>query len=227
MIVQQKSDSLMIGTILVIAGIFLSGPPMVILVDHLKPQPAWTNVETFIANFHRLQTLPYWFGLLLVIGNIVYIISLSRLASIGDSIRSTLAVVSVGIYAGLISLNYIVQAIAMPFMVLHSSDKLDLFCMTNPASLSWCIEMFGYAVLGVAYWLAACAFPGKGIQATVRYLMIFNGIISVLALMVPALDPDLLLQPGGIMGYYFWNALIVVIMVLSIVLIKQGKVYFK
>jgi len=66
-------------------------------------------------------------------------------------------------------------------MVLTSNDKLDLFSMVNPASICWSIEMVGYAILGISYWLAANAFSGEErIFKTIKYLMILNGVTSIL-----------------------------------------------
>jgi hypothetical protein len=203
------------------AGIILSGPPMVFLVEHLKPQPGWVDAETFIANFHWLQTLPYWFGFILIIGNVLFIVSAGRLSSIRDRIQSSLSVICAGIYGSLVSINYAIQIAFVPAMVSDSNQILEFVSMVNPKSICWILEMFAYAILGIAYWLVSIAFQGKGILNIIKYLMIFNGIASLLGVLIPVFDPELLLESESIMGYVLWNVLIVLIM--SLILIAFRK----
>lgn len=209
------------SAIIVMAGIVLSGPPMVFLVDYLKPQPAWVDVDTYAMHFHRLQTLPYWFGFLLATGNILFIVSLSRLSAIRRKPQSTLALICMTIYASMVTINYSIQAIAVPGLIPDRDTSLGLILMTNPKSLCWTFEMVAYALLGVSYWLVAGAFQGAGISGLIKYLMIFNGIVSVLGIFLPVIDPDLLLESESIAGYIAWNILIVLIMTLVLVAARR------
>lgn len=54
--------------------------------------------------------------------------------------------------------------------------------------------MFGCAILGVAYWLAVDAFGGPGISRWIKYLIILNEIGSVLGVIIPVIDPTILLD---------------------------------
>ena len=218
---RKNINILVKSAFLLIIGIILSGPPMVFLVEYLKPQPKWVDVDTFITNFHRLQTVPYWFGFLLLSGNILFIASASRMPNIKYKIHSTLALICVIIYGSLVSLNYAIQTTLIPAMVLDSNSILEVFSMVNPSSICWTIEMFAYAILGIAYWLVSVAFQGKSIFKIIKYLMIFNGIASVLGILIPVIDPKLLLESDSIIGYILWNLLIVLIMTLIIIAFRK------
>ena len=212
---------ILLSAILIILGIILSGPPMVFLIEYLKPQPQWVDVDTFILNFHWLQTLPYWFGFLLLAGNILLITSASRLHTIKDKIHSSLSIICLIIYGTLVSFNYSIQAITIPALVSESNSILETFSMVNPSSICWTIEMFAYAILGIAYWLVSVAFQGKNIFKIIKYLMILNGVSSVLGVLIPVINPKLLLESGGILGYILWNLLIVLIMMLIIIAFRR------
>src|SRR5512135_933215 len=43
----------------VAAGALLSGPVAMLIVSITHPQPAWSGPETFRANYHPIQTIPY------------------------------------------------------------------------------------------------------------------------------------------------------------------------
>ncbi|NND30967.1 MAG: hypothetical protein HKN76_00160 [Saprospiraceae bacterium] len=127
-------------------------------------------------------------------------------------------------YGALVTINYAIQTTAIPSMVLESNVMLEAFSMLNPSSICWTLEMFAYAVLGVAYWFAASAFQGKGIFKAIRYLMIFNGWASLISILIPVVDPHLLLAPQGLIAYCLWNVLILSIMVLVIRVIRLNLI---
>ena len=213
----QVRKLLVTGAVIIIMGIFLSGPPLVFLIEYLLPQPNWIDVPTFVSHFHWLQTLPYWFGFILMVGNILFIAAISKFGHLRESILAPTALVCVAIYGALVSINYALQTTFVPAAVLQKNQALATFSMVNPGSVCWTLEMFGYAFLGIAYALVAPAFSGSRILRSIKYLMIFNGIVSVLGVFIPAIDPTLLLASGGLIGYTLWNVLIVVIMVLIII----------
>ena len=220
---RRNIKTLLISAYLIIVGIVLSGPPMVFLIEYLKPQPKWVDVDTLVLHFHWLQTLPFWFGFLLLTGNILFIVSVGRLPGIRDQVHASLSLICVVIYGSLVSLNYAIQTTAVPAMVLNANSIVEAFTMVNPSSICWTIEMFAYAILGIAYWLVSSAFGGKVIFNSIKYLMIFNGLISVLGLLIPLIDPKLLLESESIVGYTLWNSLIVLIMILIIIAFKNKE----
>ena len=49
-------------------GIVVSGPLAVLVLSVVRPQPAWSDAETFARHYHWLQALPYFGGFFLVVG---------------------------------------------------------------------------------------------------------------------------------------------------------------
>ena len=208
---------LILSASVVIAGIILSGPPMVLLIEQFRPQPDWVDVRTFQSNFSRIQTLPFWFGFVLLTGNVYFVASTCRLPGFVNRISSKLAIICVSIYGAIIFSNYAIQTTVVPSMTARNNELVEFLTMVNPHSISWTLEMFGYAVLGVAYWLVSGAFSGNRKLTVLRWMLIINGIISVAGVFLPVISPELLLESGGIASYVIWNLLIVSIMVLVII----------
>ncbi|MFC2123421.1 hypothetical protein ACFLU5_01315 [Bacteroidota bacterium] len=212
-----------LSAILVISGIILSGPPMVFLIEYLRPNPEWINIEMFVDNYHWSYAIPYWSGFILMSGNILFVSSTIRLPEIQNRIHAPLAMICLAIYGGLVSLNYSIQTIYVPAAIHKPNNVIEALTMANPTSVGWTLEMFAYAFLGVAYWLLSIAFSGYGVGRAIKSLLIFNGIISIAGVIIPAINPELLLSSEGILGYVFWNILIVIIMILVIIYVKYTK----
>lgn len=58
-ITDRQAWQISIAAAVVLAGIILSGPVAVVLVEVLAPQPSWQGVTTFIEHYSWLQSLPY------------------------------------------------------------------------------------------------------------------------------------------------------------------------
>ena len=214
---------LLISAIIVIAGILFSGP-IGILLTFIKPQPAWKNSETFAANFHFVQTIPYIFGFILLTGFTFFISTSFRLASTGtQKIFRIAANIFTAVYAALVGLNYAIQIGLVPALVISNEQLAGLFTMANPNSIGWTLEMFGYGFLGGATILIAPVFR-KGLRLTlIRYLLIANGVISILGAAATAFGTSWLMAWPGIVSVVVWNILILVIMVLVIVEVYKTK----
>ncbi len=63
-----------------IAGIVLSGPLGLVLVTLIHPNPAWTTPQAWAANFHPIQTFPFFGGFLLLGGYVVMLAVTHRLS---------------------------------------------------------------------------------------------------------------------------------------------------
>lgn len=72
--------------------------------------------------------------------------------------------------------------------------------------------MWGYGILGVATWLMSDYYSGK--NATIRWLLITNGVVSVLTVAFTVMDVNWLMTPAGLAGYFSWNVLMIVLMIL-------------
>jgi hypothetical protein len=212
---------LLVSAVLVLLGVLLSGPPMVLLVHWLKPQPPWTDVQTFTAQFHWLQTLPYWFGFLLLAGNALFVAAAGQLPAVRDRIHPRIALIAIAIYGAMVSFNYALQVAYLPRAATLPADVVSALSMVNPASICWIIEMYAYAFLGIGMWLIAPGFGGSGVLNTVKWLLVANGVVSVLGAVMLSVGQDWVLSLWGLVGYAAWNLLIVVIMVLVIFALRS------
>lgn len=201
------------SAILTILGTILSGPVGTLLSFMIRPQPAWVNVDTFIKNYHPIQSAPFVFGFFLILGFSLFISSTSKLASShSEKIYSILAIIFTSMFATIIGINYIIQIAFVPTLIGFNNNAISIFTMTNPRSLCWVFEMFGYGFLGVATWLVAPLFKNGQRMKYIRYLLVLNGIVSLLAAAYTAIDISMLMTIPGLISYVIWNLLIIVLM---------------
>jgi Ni/Fe-hydrogenase subunit HybB-like protein len=215
------------GAILVIVGVVLSGPLGLIAVNAIHAQPAWHGARTFAENFHSVQTAPFFAGIALVLGFVVVMAALYHLASERQKPRMLVAALLTGVFATLIFFNYISQTTFIPALVRDYRPEHDtliaVFSFSNPRSLCWAIEMWGYALLGVATWVAVPVFDRQGIERSVRLLMTINGIFSIAGALVVSYDLSWVFTPAGLFGYAVWNMLIVALAVCMLASFRQRR----
>jgi len=202
---------LRLGAMLQIIAIVLLGPLFVKIIAAISPQPPWAGMETYIAHYSLLQSIPYWGGFILIIGNILFVVSSGRLSNIKETALYPLALITVTIYSSLVALNYTLQVAYIPAAVQSSSLGIELFSMDNPNSIAWSIEMYAYAILGIAMWLVSPSFRGNRVKDLIRYLLVFDAIISISGAFFAIVFIGGMLDEGSLVGYYFWNLLILVI----------------
>ena len=211
--------------ILMIISILVSGPLGLLATLVTKPQPAWVDADTFVAHFDFVQTVPFFFGLLLVAGSLLLVASTYKLASEDDRAIMFPGVILVSIYASLISLNYVVQMTFIPALVAHYSpshgETISALSMSNPNSLSWAIEMYGYAFLGLATLFLAPFFKNKAFGTVIRRLLMANALISVAGALVTSIDLSWVLTIAGLASFLIWNALYLAVVVLILISFKR------
>jgi hypothetical protein len=198
---------------LLIAGIVLSGPISMFVVNAVRMQPPWQDAQTLAANYHPIQTLPFFAGFLLVLGSGLLIATLYLLAEEKDKAVALLAVICAAAFTSLIFFNYVCQTTFIPALLVDYGPKYDAiitaFSFTNGRSLCWAIEMWGYALLGVATWLLAPVFNRDWVERTTAWLMILNGVISVAGGFITAVNLSWVMTPLGMINYIAWNVLMV------------------
>lgn len=106
-----------IGGILTLAGTLFSGPLAFLAVSAVQPQPAWSGALVYVSNYHPIQLLTFYFGLLLVIGSVLMMASLYVLDR--RSISTLLALIFTAVACGLIGFNYFSQATLVPALIRH------------------------------------------------------------------------------------------------------------
>jgi hypothetical protein len=82
--------------------------------------------------------------------------------------------------------------------------------MSNPTSLAWGIEMWGWGLLGVATWLVAPTFHGSQTGRVTAHLFVANGIVSIAGALWTVVQPGWCMTPIGLIAFASWNLLLLV-----------------
>ncbi|HEX5025236.1 MAG TPA: hypothetical protein VFV68_08180 [Agriterribacter sp.] len=216
---KSKRASISFGALVALVGFVLSGPLGFLLVQITKPQPAWTSPEIFVSHYHFIQNVPYYFGFILVGGMLIlsaahYINADQENAF--DQLQILLSLVFTIIFATFILSNYICQTTFIHHLASNYKSEynntISTFTMANPDSVSWSIEMWGYGMLGIATWLLSAFYKEK--SRVIYKVLIINGIVSLLSAVLYTIDAGWLLTTTGIVSYFVWNLLMIVLLVL-------------
>ena len=215
----------LIGAACALAGAILSGPVAMLVVELSYPQPSWRGTEAFVENYHSVQALPYFLGFLLVGGFVLLIAALHAEASAKHRALSGAALALTATFAALICLNYVLQTTFVPALVSDPATAngplLAGVTMSNPRSLGWALEMWGYGVLGAATWLAAAVFEGHGVERAARWAFVANGPASIIPAVWTAFEPGWELGAVGLASFAVWNLLVVVMSVLAFLAFRR------
>lgn len=210
---------------LVLIGALASGPFGIWIVQATHPQPPWRDAATFVAAYHWVQTVPYFLGFLLIGGFVGLVGSLHVLAPETLAPRTTTALPLVGAFAAMILLNYTLQTTVVPWLaaadVNGSSGLISGLTMSNPSSLGWALEMWGYAVLGVATLLVAPAFTGGTLESVTRWLFTANAPMSLAGGFATALWPGWVMTANGFVAFGLWNLLVVAMAACAILAMRR------
>jgi hypothetical protein len=195
-------------------------------VAFTRPQPAWRDAELFAAHYHFVQLIPYFAGLLLVAGFVILIASVHQLAEPRLKAMTASACIFAAVFAALISLNYVVQTTFVPDLARHDRDSaaaalVPALSMSNPRSLAWGIEMWGYAFLGVATWLAAPIFRRTPLERGVALTFATNGVIGVAGAAWTVARPGWVMTPAGMAAFGAWNILAAAMAALAFVALRR------
>jgi hypothetical protein len=211
-----------VGAWMVLVGALLSGPVAMLIVEWWHPQPAWIDAATFAAHLHPVQRLPFLLGFVLVGGLVTLVVGV---AGLHDRPASRVAVVLAAVFAALVFLNYVLQttvvpAMADPFVPAHEI-LLGWLSMSQPRSLGWALEMWGYGVVGVATWLLAPAFAGDRLEAWTARAYLGNGVLSVAGAVWTMATPGWVMSVPGLVAYAAWNGLVVVLAAMTLVALRR------
>lgn len=210
-----KGDLVRGGAICALVGAVTSGPLGLWLVQTTHPQPPWRDAATFVAAYHWVQLVPFIFGFMLVAGFVLLIAGLHSVAPLALRARTSASLAFAAAFAAMIFVNYAIQTTFIPALVgtwsTEPSGLLEALTMSNPRSLGWAIEMWGYAVLGVATWLAAPVFRGSLPSRWTARLFVLNGLVSIATAALTAIAPGWVMTESGLWAFGVWNLLIVIL----------------
>jgi hypothetical protein len=214
------------GALSTIAGIFLSGPLAVALVQATHPQPPWGGAELFARSFHPLQLLPYLGGIFLVGGVVVLLAAVHSRAADGETKTwANAGLVFCAAFAALVFANYVLQTTVVPVLAEDPSAAngplLALLSMANPRSLAWAIEMWGWGLCGVATALVAPAFGRTRVERLARIAFVANGPVSVLGAVLTVSRPGWPMTVAGLIVFALWNLLLLAMAILALLAFRR------
>ena len=214
------------GAWIALAGFILSAPIAFTLVMLIAPQPEWASVAIFKVNYHHIQELPYYLGFILISGMVVLVYSHKPEIAGHPAIQSEIRLsrVLISIFATLVIFNYICQTTFIPHLVKDPSSMNDsmiaAFTMSNPGSLSWAIEMWGYLIMAKALWLLRGCYREQ--KTILPSLFVANLIMSMISVAWTIIDPDWVGTTLGLILYFGWNILMIMILILVIRISKRN-----
>jgi hypothetical protein len=216
------------GASLTLFGILVSGPLALLVIQATHPQPPWQGAEVFARSYHPIQSVPFFGGFFLVGGFVLLVASIHASARKEHRALTAAALAFVGAYAGMVCFNYTTQTTFVPGLARNfaASDAsvLAALSMSNPASLAWGIEMWGYALLGVATWLVAPTFGASAVERATAWTFIANGPASICPAVLTALRPGWVMTTAGFLSFVIWNLLVLAMTVLALVAFsKRGR----
>lgn len=213
------------GAVATLAGIVLSGPLAVVLVEVTHPQPAWTDAATFARSFHAIQILPYPGGIVLVAGLLLLVSAVAALAGPSKAPLATVGLLFAAVFAAMIFLNYVVQSCYVPVLARDFAPDdgplVAALSMANPTSLAWAVELWGWGFLGVATMLLAPVFHGSGVDRAARWTFAANGPVSIAGAVATALAPGWAMTLTGLALFALWNALLAAMAVLALLAFRR------
>jgi hypothetical protein len=113
--------------------------------------------------------------------------------------------------ASFVIFNYVTQTTFVPAVVNAYTSELGpvltTLSMSNPNSLPWALEMWGYGLMGLGTWFAAGFFGTSRLERIAKTLFIVNGVLSVFGAVIASIDLGGVFSTAGLVGYVIWNVL--------------------
>jgi len=203
----------------------VSGPLALLVVNATHPQPPWRDAALYARSYHPVQVFPYLGGLLLVIGLVLLVTSVHALADRDLKVRTGTAQTLAAVFATFIFFNYVVQTTYLPTLAAHYDDRyaatVSMFSISNPTSLAWAIEMWGYAFIGVATWLVAPVFHGSRLERVTALAFMANGPVSVIGGLLTTVRPGWVMTTPGLVAFTGWNLLLAAMAALALAVFRR------
>jgi hypothetical protein len=196
-------------------GILFSGLIFPVLSSVFTPQPLWQNAELFIKSFHPLQTATFFCGYFLVIGSLLTFIVLYFISDEKKKIYAFMGLIINIVFTAIVFINYIIQTTYVPYLAANNPAEtnsiLAIFTMSNPGSLAWALEMYGWGGIGLSFIFMAYSFRENKIERILKTLFIINGISSCTSALITSIDMNWLFTVFGFAALIIWNTLVFII----------------
>lgn len=211
--------SLLTSSKIIILASFL-GPVSVLITQMIHPMPIWSGADQFIEHYHKSHSISIFFGFLLLYGFVRFIAASFSLREKINMDSLVAALIFTSIYAAFTGFNYVVNTSYIPHVFDEFKEATTIFSMSNPKSLCWSLEMYGYGFLGLASLLIA---PNFKEYSSIFLLLRINGYISILGAALTFFSLSWVLSTLGMVFYIGWNVLIITIMLLVIIKFEKKR----
>jgi hypothetical protein len=104
-----------------------------------------------------------------------------------------------------------------------TDSVLSTFAVTNPFSIFWSIEMWGYGFLGLGTFFAVDFFSTRGIEGFTRFLFLANGIVSLAGSIYTSFYLEWVLSTAGLVSYAIWNLLYLLLAIMFLLIILRRR----
>src|SRR5690606_13128873 len=106
-----------IGAVFVMVGTLF---PSLFAIFLQPKQPAWQSAAAFVKNYHKIQSLPIYFGFFLIGGSLILLTTIFLLSK--GKLYPLLGLIFGIIGAAVVSLNYIIQTTFIPAVVANYTE---------------------------------------------------------------------------------------------------------
>jgi hypothetical protein len=114
----------------------------------------------------------------------------------------------------------LLPSLARPYDAVNA-PIISTFSMSNPTSLAWGIEMWGWGFLGVATWLASAIFARTGLERGAALAFAANGPVSVAGALITIARPGWVMTAAGLVAFGLWNTLLSCMAVLAFLAFRR------
>lgn len=128
--------------------------------------------------------IPDGASLVLAVAFVVMMVCVHQRTPPDRSLWSQLGVAFALLYAGLVSIVYIVTiTVVVPYVMRGQTDKVAPFIFDANGSFMSAVDGLGYAFMSRATWFAAPVFAAQGPEKWLRRVFLINGVWSIIILL--------------------------------------------
>lgn len=163
----------------------------------------WQGMNAYATSYQRIEFVPEAIGLVLIP---VLLVLLACIHTSIPAYKKTWSLVGLAFgvaFAVIVGSIYFLQVTVVRQSLLKGeADAVALLAMANPHSIAWAANSLGWGFLGLATFFTGLAFEGGGLERSIRWLFMLNGLLSGLAMVGFMLD-SIPLQVGAMVSWTF------------------------
>ena len=185
------------------------------------PVTEWHGMVAYVASFNPNSQLFFYFTTVLAVAFVVLMSSIHYVMPESRRFWTHLGVVFSVIYATIVSMNYVLQLIAVgPSISSGDTEGVAFFAPANPHGFFITAEGLGYVFMILALLFAAPAFYGSALELWIRWMFVATFGISAAVIPVGALF-GIGLVLAGVISTDVWAVLLTIALILVAVFFRR------